>query len=259
MFADVSYDNQDYYYVDKAQAFVNRFHDLEEWRIDFAALQHYLIQVYVNYTGFGESAPFLEISDVVYECLNNTDAEKLLGFKKIIVDKVLRGDKNLYNEFCELWRDDLASQNRFDFSVMCGTLLKSQREVLDDEHIGVFFYDAVANALIEKLCKVDLKKEYLFYSEARVLCNAYDDFILGLRMNQQLYEEQQTNYRTQVALMQSQYDEKLKLILEAARQIGVLPELSERFNILEQEQLLLAGQEDDDENSEIEIEVRENE
>lgn len=49
----------------------------------------------------------------------------------------------------------------------------------------------------------------------------YDDFMFGLKSNQHLYEEQERMYKSKVALLQSQYEAAVKMLLYAAYEQGV--------------------------------------
>ena len=71
-----------------------------------------------------------------------------------------------------------------------------------------------------------LDKECQLIVECRSLLTSYDDFMLGLKMNQTLYEAQEKSYQQKVAALQEGFDQKLKLLMLAADRAGLIPALT---------------------------------
>jgi hypothetical protein len=77
-----------------------------------------------------------------------------------------------------------------------------------------------------------LDKECQLIIECRSLLTSYDDFMLGLKMNQALYEAQEKSYQMKVAALQEGFDQKLKLLMLAADRAGLIPALTAEMNRL---------------------------
>ena len=82
-------------------------------------------------------------------------------------------------------------------------------------------YEKFANLLHNKImgCKLDVGQQLVV--ECRALLSAYDDFIIGLRANQALYEEQKSMYSRKVGQLQADYDVMVGRLLIAAERQGI--------------------------------------
>ena len=208
MFADVSYDNQGYYYTDKGCILKEKFEELSDygnkmWLMDLAIWQ-------IDQT---------EIHDLVYEALNNSDLAKRLGFKKLFIDQMLAGDKSDYDDITEEYIAELGELNRFDNWEM----IKAFRRVMQarGKSMPVTPYPNFAYALCEKARNLNLQKETQLIVECRALLTSYDDFILGLRMNQALYTRLEEQYKAKVLQLKSNYEEVVRRILLEAQNQGI--------------------------------------
>lgn len=203
MFADVSYDGQEYYYTDKGCALKEKFEEMSDhgnkmWLMDLAVWQ----------------IDQAEIHDLVYEALINSDLAKRLGFKKLFIDKMLRGNKSGYNEIASEYLAELQELNRFDNYEM----IKAFNKVMQVREKAIYTtpYPSFAYALSEKVRKLNLQKEVGLISECRALLTSYDDFMLGLRMNQALYTRLEGQYKDKVLKLKESYEEIVRQLLQAA-------------------------------------------
>jgi len=64
-------------------------------------------------------------------------------------------------------------------------------------------------------------------AESRAFLISYDDFILGLKINQDLYQMQERLYAQKVAALKSAYEEKVRQLLASAESQGLVLELPE--------------------------------
>jgi hypothetical protein len=209
MFADVSYDNQGYYYTDKGSILKEKFEELSEygnkmWVMDLAVWQ-------IDQT---------EIHDLVYESLINSDLAKRLGFKKLFIDKMLSGDKSEYDEIAEAYIAELGELDRFDNYEM----IKAFNRVMQARGKTMYVtpYPNFAYALSEKVRNLNLQKETQLIVECRALLTSYDDFMLSLRMNQALYTRLEEQYKDKVLQLQASYEEKVRQLLLIAEKQGVI-------------------------------------
>ena len=213
--ADVSWENETYYYTAKGLGLKEKFEELSDygnkmWIMDLAVWQI--------------DQP--EIHDLVYQCLVDEDLAKRLGFKKLFIEKMLNGKKDGYDEIIEAYTNELGELNRFDSYNM---FIKFN--VVIQERGGtpltVTPYPTFCYYLAEKLKNLKLQEETRLIVECRSLLTAYDDFIFGLRVNQALYEEQEKQYRIKVAELQSSYNSKVKQLLLIAESQGLKLDFSE--------------------------------
>jgi len=209
MFADVSYDGQGYYYTDKGSALKEKFEELSEyndkmWVMDLAVWQ-------ISQT---------EIHDLVYESLVNSDLAKRLGFKKLFIDKMLSGDKSAYDEITEEYIAELSKLNRFDNWEM----IKAFNRVMQarGKEMYVTPYPSLCHALFYKAKGLKLQEETQLIVECRALLTSYDDFMLGLRMNQALNERLERQYNAKVLQLQAGYEEKVRQLFLIAETQGVI-------------------------------------
>lgn len=214
MFSDVSYDGQDYYYIDKGNNILQRFEQLSDygnkmWLLDLAAYQ----------IDRASDNPHLEIYDFVYEALINDDLAKRIGFKQVFIEHLLYGYGSDYKEISTEYLDTIQDLNRFDFHRM-GTAFQ---QVMANRGREPRYspYGDFCHALVEKCDNLRIPKEVQLISECQSLLSSYDDFILGLRANQALYEAQEQQYRTQAARLQSAYEEKVRQLYLIAERSGI--------------------------------------
>lgn len=185
MFPNVSYDNQDYYYYEKGYALYERFEEMcgygeKMWVMEMAAFQVDQ-DARMNHT---------VIHDYVYDAIINADLARRLGFKKIFVEHMTHGISNKqYNDIIEAYACELQELNCFDYCDMIRAYLRAI-EACGWEFYGNPYdsYNGFSYALNDKMMSLRLPKEKQLIIECRAILNSYDDFILGLRMNQSLYE-----------------------------------------------------------------------
>lgn len=220
MFSNVSYEGQEYYYTDKGNDLKDKFEELsgygdKMWILDLAIFQ------------IDED----EIHDIVYEALYNSDLAKRLDFKKLFVEHMLRGDKAHYNEIAEEYLAELQEMNRFYFQGMVGSFIKVMqargREFYIQPPYGNF-----CHALGTKARNLHLHKETKLIVECRALLTSYDDFMLGLRMNQALYEAQERQYKEKVAQLHASYEEKVRQLYLTAEKNGLVLDAIESERLL---------------------------
>jgi hypothetical protein len=221
MFADVSCDGQGYYYTDKGCTLKEKFEELSDygnkmWLMDLAVWQ-------IDQT---------EIHGLVWDALNNPDLAKRLGFKKLFVDKMLKGDKSNYDEISEAFTDKLGESNRFDNWAMVTAFNRVMQA--RGEAMYVTPYPTFAYYFAEKLRGLQLQNETRLISECRALLTAYDDFMLGLRMNQALYTRLEELYKDKALQLQASYDEMVKQLLLAAENQGIVFEPVEAAKMLKE-------------------------
>ena len=219
MFADVSYEGQDYYYTDKGSALKEKFDELSEyhnkmWVMDLAAWQ------------IGQS----EVHDLVYEALLNHDLAKRLCFKKLFIDKMLDGDKSEYDEISNEYLDRLSDLDRFENYEM----VKAFNVVMQARGKTVYPtpYQNFAYALCDKVRGLKLQEETRLIVECRSFLTSYDDFILGLRLNQALHERLERQYNTKVLQLQASYEDKIRQLLLIADKQGVILAPNEALKML---------------------------
>lgn len=216
MFSDVSYDTQEYYYTDKGYMLTRKFDELSGYGEKMWALDLAVWQIDREDT----ETPHLEIHDIVYDALINTDLAKRIGFKKLFIEIMMRGDKSGYDEIIEEYYAELAELNRFEFYEM----IKVWNRVMQarDIQMAVSPYPNFCHALCDKVANLHLYKEAQLIAECRALLTSYDDFMFGLRMNQHLYQEQEKRFQAKVASLQASYDEKVRRLLLLAEHQGLV-------------------------------------
>lgn len=219
MFADVSYDNQGYYYTDKGSALKEKFEELSEYNNKMWVMNLAVWQIDQS-----------EIHDLVYEALLNSDLAKRLGFKKLFIDKMLDGDKSEYIEITEEYIAELSELNRFDNWEM----IKAFNRVMQARGKTMYEtpYPSLCYALCEKAKGLKLQEETRLITECRALLTSYDDFMLGLRMNQALYERLEQQYNAKALQLQASYEEKVKQLFLIAEKQGVILTPNEALKLL---------------------------
>jgi hypothetical protein len=210
---DVSYEQQGYYYTDKGNELKEKFENLSDygdkmWLMDLAVLQL-----------DGD-----EIHDTVYEALCNSDLAKRIGFKKLFVDVLLRGDAAIYNRASEEFELELGELDRFDYHANMRAFTRTMNNI--NEPLLVQPYGIFANRLCEKVNKLQLLEESRTIAESRAHLSCYDDFIFGLRANQELYRRQEQSYQERISQMHGNYQELIKQILLIAENKELLGEFN---------------------------------
>ena len=220
MFPDVSYDGQEYYYTDRGHELKTKFEELSDWGNKMWLMDLAVWQIDQS-----------EIHELVYDALNDSDLAKRLGFKKIFIDKMLCGDKLRYSELSEKFRDELAESGRLDFWGMVNAWCKVSGT--ESGRLAVAIYQSFCHAIVEKARGIRLIQETQLIAECRAHLTAYDDFMLGLRINQVIHDrlEQQLNTN---AYLQSAYEEKVRQLYLLAERNGLSLELGNDMKLLEE-------------------------
>lgn len=215
MFSDVSCENQDYYYTDNSSKLVDKWNAITDygdkmWLMDVAVFQY-------------EDD---DVHELMYEILNNDFLAKRIGFKKIFIDIVLYGASKQYHEATKAFEEEMQYLDRFNFYENSEALLAALNT------IGYFVttnpYRNLCSEVYKKLKGMRLDNEKQLIVESRALLTSYDDFILGLQSNQNLYNQQKTMYMQMVLLLQKEYESFVKQVVLAAQMQGVslvLPEM----------------------------------
>lgn len=209
MFADVSWDNQDYYYTDAGGRLREKWDELtgydDEWKMELAVWQ----------VDGGET------QDIIWLCLNNDDAAKAIGFKKIFVDELLAGFKSQYEISADAYRDRLAELRGWSYYDFLTEWASTWKELNPTGYMMQNPYGNFAGRLYKKAIGLKLEAERKLIVEARAMLNAYDDFMFGLKSNQYLYDQQSKMYQNKVAQLQRKYDMAVKALMQAAQEQGV--------------------------------------
>lgn len=212
MFADVSWEGQDYYYTDNADKLTVRWDEATNygdrmWLMDVAVWQ----------------LSNEDVSDWIYEMLGNDDLAKRAGFKKVFIENVLNGIPSQYKEVSETFESELSELDRFDFFANTNALSAALPEVAYDSICCR--YNKLCSTLYDKLKGLRLDAERQLVVESRAMLTGYDDFMFGLRSNQTLYEAQEKMYQNKAALLQQKYDAAVQKLLSIAREQGVMLQL----------------------------------
>lgn len=218
--ADVSWDNQTYYYTEKGNKLKDKFEEISDygnkiWLLDLAIKQ----------------TDRCEIHGIIYDALCNEDLAKRIGFKKLFLEHMLRGYDKYYAKITEAYLDELGELNRFDSYTMMITFNK----VLEANGIPSYgaSYQDFAYSLSNKIENLRLTEETKLIAECRAHLTAYDDFIFGLRVNQALHEQQEHMYECRVAELQAAYNEKIKVLFSVADRAGLLSALNAELKQIE--------------------------
>jgi hypothetical protein len=219
MFADESTDSQTYYYTDKGRTLKEKFEELSDygdkmWLMDLAVWQ------------IDQS----EIHDLVFEALQNSDLAKKLGFKKLFIDLMRHGDKVYCEKITEEWLEELGECNRFDSWEM----IRTYNAVMNARGITLHVtpYPNLAYAICEKVRSLRLAEETRLIVECRALLTSYDDFMLGLRMNQSLYTTLEQRYRDKALQLQASYEQRIRQLLSVAERQGVALNICDEMRLL---------------------------
>ena len=236
---DVSWENQTYYYTEKGAVLKDEFEKLSD-----CGNQMWILDVAIYQAAFNDdrqrNSAGLDTNDFLSEILSNSDFAKRVGFKKLFVEKILKGNARPYDKFIDDLYYEMHDLNRFNFHVMIGAFERvAKLNGLD--FYGVSPYPNFIHALHDKLTGLKLSKEVRLVVESKAHLTAYDDFIFGLRVNQALHVQQERLHANKMAALQAAYNEKLKLLLMAADRAGLLPALSVELKQLEAVKNLIGG------------------
>jgi hypothetical protein len=220
MFPDVSYDNQDYYYADKGGQLQEKFEKLSAygenmWLMDLADSKLRVSE---------EDYPCLDdLHDIVFQALNNDNMAKRIGFKPLFIQYLLNGETKLYKKFAEEYEEELRELSRFGYY----DNMRVWQKVINKNNFRTYFngYQDFSSKLHSKILNLQLADEMSCIAECRAFCNSHDDFILGLQINQGLYNGLERQYNSKVAELKSSYDEAVRRLLMMAQSQGVNLEL----------------------------------
>ncbi|BAK99742.1 hypothetical protein OBV_25440 [Oscillibacter valericigenes Sjm18-20] len=209
MFADVSWENQDYYYTDNGNKLIERWEKTTDygdkmWLMDVAAWQ----------------LDDEDANDWMYQILCNDELAKRIGFKKLFIDNVLGGMSSQYKDAAEAFEDELGDLDRNDFYANSKALETALASI--GWRIMVNPYGKLCSAVYAKLKGLRLEEERQLVSDSRAMLTAYDDFMFGLKSNQYLYNQQETMYQRRVAELQAKYETVVKALLASAQAQGIV-------------------------------------
>jgi len=215
IFADVSYDNQDYIYTEKGYALQNKFDELSDygnkmWLIDLAIMQ----------------IDRGEVHETVFEALNNSDLAKRLGFKKLFIDHALKGHyAGRYAKVIADFEYELRELDAFRYHDTARAFGKAMSNNGAPSSYNPYpDYSSFCYHLSEKINGLRLTEEVKLIAECRALLTSYDDFMFGLRMNQALHEAQERQYEQMTARLQASYEEKLGQLYLITERLGITPD-----------------------------------
>lgn len=214
MFGDVSWEGQDYYYIDKGSSLKEKFEELTDygndtWKIDIAIAQ----------------IDGIDSNDMIYEALNNEDFARRIGFKKMFIDIMLRGCSSYYEPVIEAFSSEVYDLNRLDFYGMNRAVIVAFKEA--NFVTTIIPYGELASKVYKKVSGLQLVEEVKIVYECRALLTSYDDFLFGLRANQQMYNTLEQQFNAKMLRLQEEYDSKVRHLTQMAQEQGVVLMLSE--------------------------------
>jgi L-fucose mutarotase/ribose pyranase (RbsD/FucU family) len=209
MFADVSWEGQDYYYTDNGYKLFEQWEEKTEYGDKI-----WLMDVAIWQMSNGDA------NDWIYQILCNDDLAKKIGFKKIFIDNVLSGLKHSYEQAVEAFEEELQELDRFDFYANTKALDNALRSM--GWQVIMSPYGNLCEAVYKKLKGLRLDDEKQLIIESRAMLTGYDDFMFGLRANQNLYKTQEQMYQSKVALLQEKYEMATRQLLSMAQEQGLM-------------------------------------
>ena len=232
MFADVSYENQDYYYTDKGMTLKEKFDAVsgfgdKMWLMDLAVSK-------LKASEKDPEWPLLDdLHDIIFEAVVNEDLAKRIGFKQTFVEHLLFGDKILYKQYLEEFEEELRELDRFGWHENN----TSWQKVINRNNFYSWKngYREFSNKIHSKILNMSLEIEMTCVAECRAFLNSYDDFIFGLKINQGLYEGLEKAFKSKTAQLQERYDKSLKLLHALAVSQGLNINLDGVEKLLESE------------------------
>jgi hypothetical protein len=211
--------NRMYYYRDKAYGILESFSDDD---IPYMALALYQADT-------GMTTDF-DTSEIITTLLNNSEAAKMAGLKKLVCEHILKDDpakKRRYGEFIETLQVEVNEYDkRQDFNSIFDTILGIMKgwgwlvELDGISGAGLLRRDVNTfyNALRERLLKLDLGKYLVVFVQGRELCLNFDRYIRELEATVQLNNDLRRFYAQKEAVLLEHYkakEEALRLEYEA--------------------------------------------
>ena len=212
MFADVSWEGQDYYYTDNGSKLVERWDRITDYGDKL-----WLMDVAIWQLSDGDANEWL------YQILCNDDLAKRIGFKKLFTENVLSGTASQYKAAAEAFESELQEFDRNDFFDNSRALANVFPDVAWD--VIRYRYSGLCSAVYGKLKGLRLGAERQLIVESRAILTGYDDFMFGLRANQALFQEQERAYQSKAARLQADYDTAKQLLLSMAQKQGLMLQL----------------------------------
>lgn len=240
MFADVSWENQDYYYTDNAAKLEERWNELTDY-----GKNPWLMEIAVWQLSDDDA------NDWIYQILCNGDLAKRIGFKKLFTNIVLRGSRDLYDAVTDNFAEELLSLDYFDYYNNAAAL----RSAMEEAGIAVLnnSYSELYGEVYKKLHGLRLDEERRLIIESRALLTSYDDFMFGLRANQHLYKQQENDFSRRCARLKANYEYALRVLLSVAAAQGVTLELPENGRFILETDLPKLPEKDENENRTVHI------
>ena len=214
MFGDVSWEGQEYYYTDAGQKLQERIEKITDGGYDFLKLQLAAAQM-----------DGIDSNDWIGRAQLDEELSKRIGFKNLFIDCVLGGYTGMYSAVQERFYDAVSHLDRYDYMDMRTALAQALHDSgLPNWNVEIKYRD-LCRAVYGKIERMKLTEERALIAECRAMLTAYDDFMFGLRSNQQLHEYQEQAYRNKVAQLEAEYREKVEKLLMIAQAQGVTLEL----------------------------------
>lgn len=223
IFPDVSWERQGYYYQDNGDRLKEKFEKLSDY-----GDKMWLFEIAVWQLDNGD------VNDLIFEALINPDFAKRIGLKKLFVEKLLKGDARDYKAIITEFEDAVRELDRFDRFNMAAAfadVMKPRGRDFIHESPYQTYYTFVWH-FCEKAGRIDVRNEVMLVSECRTFLTSYDDFMFGLKVNQALHESLFKAHGASMAKLQSDYDQKVKVLLAAAEKFGLLPEIEREIDLV---------------------------
>jgi len=195
MFSDVSYENQDYYYIDKGMELKEKFDAVSGfgnnmWLMDLAVSR------------LKASEEVTDLHDIIFQAMNNEDLAKRIGFKQLFVEYMLFGEAKLYKQYLEEFEEELRELDRFGWNEN----FTAWQKVINANNFKTYYtynngYREFSDKIHKKILGLQLQEEMTCIAECRSFLISYDDFLLGLRINQDLYRGLESSYKSKVAYL----------------------------------------------------------
>ena len=103
---------------------------------------------------------------------------------------MLFGDTKLYKKYLEEFEEELRELSRFGYREN----FQAWQRVINNNKLIPNEYDIFSNRLHGKILDLPLEAEMVCIAECRSFLYSYDDFIFGLRINQELFNRQENMY-----------------------------------------------------------------
>ena len=232
MFADVSYETQDYYYTDKGMALKEKFDAVsgygeKMWLMDLAVSKLTAREKDPEWPSLGD------LHDIIFQAVNNEDLAKKICFKPSFVKHLLFGDTKLYKKYLEEFEDELRELDRFGWHENS----TAWQKVINNNDFRTYYngYRDFSNEIHKKILNMSLEAEMTCVAECRAFLNSYDDFIFGLKVNQGLYGDLEKAFKMKADQLHERYNVALKLLFALAESQGLVINLDVVMKLLESE------------------------